>query len=214
MGQVRQTVVMGQPRVRKAPVSGAAWVIAAVLGGLAVVATWLANQVILGSFADAPRPDDLLFELLPYVRGARWLTVVALVAGLGAFVWVALRSSMSWIPVAGARIAVMYLLRAGLIVLTPLAPAHGEGIFVFPQPQFGMFPSGHTALIAMLALLAPDDRPWLRRFEWAMLGLMVTGLLLARGHYSIDIAGGLLLAYFVATVRTRGGSTAPNLHGP
>ncbi|AQP45730.1 hypothetical protein RPIT_13695 [Tessaracoccus flavus] len=204
---VVHTVAMEQPLVPNAPSPVGAWATAAGLGALAVVATWLANRVIVGSFADAPRPEDLLFEALPYVRGARWLTVVALVGGLGAFLWVTLRSSPSRIPAVGARIAVMYLIRALLIVLTPLAPAHGEGIFVFPQPQFGMFPSGHTALAAMLALLAPADRPWLRWFEWAMVGVMIAGLLLARGHYSIDIAGGLLLAYFVATVRTRGGSS-------
>lgn len=64
-----------------------AWATAVGLGVVAAVATWLANQVIVGSFADAPRPDDLLFELLPYVSPARWLTVVALAAGIGVYLW-------------------------------------------------------------------------------------------------------------------------------
>ena len=103
----------------------------------------------------------------------------------------------------------MYLIRAGMIALTPLAPAYGEGIFVFPQEQFGTFPSGHTALLTLLALLVPDDQPRLRRFHWAMVAVMIAGLLLAHGHYSIDIVGGLLLAYFVATVWRTGRLFAP-----
>ncbi|MHA7861757.1 phosphatase PAP2-related protein [Tessaracoccus sp. Y36] len=169
------------------------------LGALAAVASWLANQVIVGSFADAPRPDDLLFGLLPYVRPARWLTVVALVAGPAVFLWAILRAAPSRLPEVLAAIALMYLLRAGMIVLTPLAPAQGEGVFVFPPQQYGMFPSGHTTLLALLALLVPEGPVWVRWFLWSMTAVMIAGLLLARGHYSIDVAGGLLLAYFVAT---------------
>ena len=33
---------------------------------------------------------------------------------------------------------------------------------------------------------------------------MIAGLILAHGHYSIDVIGGLLLSYFVATVWQRG----------
>lgn len=195
---------MEAPTAREPLAPGTAWSIALSLGALAAVASWLANQVILGSFADAPRPDDLLFELLPYVRPARWLTVVALVAGPAVFLWAILRASPSRLPEVLAAIALMYLLRAGMIVLTPLAPAHGEGVFVFPPQQYGMFPSGHTTLLVLLALLVPEGPVWVRWFLWSMTAVMIAGLLLARGHYSIDVAGGLLLAYFVATACGRG----------
>ena len=33
--------------------------------------------------------------------------------------------------------------------------------------------------------------------QWSMVVLMSAGLVLAQGHYSIDVVGGLLLAYFV-----------------
>lgn len=187
------------------PVSPAlAWAVALGLGALAAVATWLANRVLVAYFSDAPRPADLLFELLPHVYAARWLTVVALASGVGVFLWAILRTSPSRLPAVGTRVAVMYLLRAAMIVLTPLAPAYGDGIFVFAQEQFGMFPSGHVGLITLLAMLTPADRPGARRFLWSMVAVMVAGLLLAHGHYSIDIVGGLLLAYFVATVTGRG----------
>lgn len=173
------------------------------------MATGLANALIISRFPDAVRPDDLLFELLPYVGPARWLTLVSLFAGIGAFLWVTIRPAPSTLPAVGAAVALLYLLRAGIMILTPLAPAHGEGFFVFPQVQYGMFPSGHTALLTLLALLVPVEQRRHRRFQWSMVALMIAGLLLAHGHYSIDVVGGLLLAHFVATVWRHGTLFSP-----
>ncbi|WP_122263400.1 phosphatase PAP2-related protein [Ornithinimicrobium cerasi] len=175
----------------------AAWGVAAGLGLLALLATSLANSLLAERFADAVRPDDLLFELLPYVRPARWLTVLALVLGFAILLVDLLRRDLHRLPAVGTVFAVMYLLRAGIMVLTPLAPAQGEGPFIFTPQNYGMFPSGHVAAMTLLALLTPVDRPGLRRLQWLLVLLMSAGLLLARGHYSIDVVGGLLLASFV-----------------
>ena len=91
----------------------------------------------------------------------------------------------------------MYLLRAGIMVLTPLAPAQGEGPFLFSPQQYGMFPSGHVAALTLLAMLTPADRPRLRTLQRVLVAVMAAALVLAHGHYSIDVVGGLLLAYFV-----------------
>lgn len=176
---------------------GAAWAVCLGLGALALLATYLGNALIVERFSGAVRPDDLLFELLPYVRPARWLTVLALVVGFGVFLADLLRTDPSRLPAVGTVFALMYLSRAVLMVLTPLAPAQGEGPFIFSPQQYGMFPSGHVAAVVLLALLTPRNRPGPRRVQWLMLLLMVAGLLLARGHYSIDVVGGLLLGYVV-----------------
>lgn len=186
-----------------------AWLTAIGVAAVAAVATAVANIVLVHYFADAVRPDDLMFELLPYVRPARWLTAIPLFIGPAVFLWAMLRTAPLKLPAVGAAVAIMYLLRAGMIVLTPLAPAHGDGGFVFSTVQYGMFPSGHTAVITLLTLLVPDELPWLRRFMWVMVGTMIAGMLLAHGHYSIDIVGGLLLAYFVATVWRSGRLFSP-----
>ena len=191
---------------------GPTWGVAVGLGVLAAVATLLANLLIVRAFPDAARPDDLLFELLPHVRSARWLTVVALVLGFGVFLTDLLRRDglgSRRLQVAATTFALMYLLRAGMTVLTPLASAQGDEPFVFTPQQYGMFPSGHTAVMTVLALLTPPERPWTRRILWAMVLVMITGLLLARGHYSIDIVGGLLLAYFVVHVWQSGRVFSP-----
>lgn len=201
---------MGSTSDEAAPRSGlAAWGVVVGLGLLAAAATVLGNQLIVSRFADAARPHDLLFELLPYVGPAKWLTVVALVIGFGLFVFGVLRRNLSRTPAVLAPFALMYLLRALIMVLTPLAPAQGEGPFVFEVQQYGMFPSGHVGVAVLLAMLTPADRRWERRTQWAMVALMVAGMLLARGHYSIDIVGGMLLSYFVVHVWQSGRLFAP-----
>lgn len=203
------------------PRVGTLWVVAVGLGVLAAGATVLANQLISRRFPDAPRPEDLLFQLLPYVEAARWLTVLALVVGFGLFL-VDIVRSQGWAGLLGRRVAdagvvfaLMYLLRAGLIVLTPLAPSQPGRVFVFEPPQLGMFPSGHVAALTLLVLLSASERPWVRRVQVGMLVLMVAGLLLARGHYSVDVAGGLLLGYAVLHLwRGTGSSLLARLAGP
>ena len=182
----------GRPRSRRA-----AWGVALGLGAVALVANELANALIVERFSDAARPDDLLFELLPYVRPARWLTLVALAVAFGTFLVDLVRRDLARFPAVGTVFALMYLFRAGIMVLTPLAPAQGDGPFIFSPPQYGMFPSGHVAAVTVLALLTPAGRGWQRRVQWSMVVLMSAGLVLAHGHYSIDVVGGLLLAYFV-----------------
>jgi membrane-associated phospholipid phosphatase len=64
--------------------------------------------------------------------------------------------------------------------------------------QHGMFPSGHTMLAAAIYFLIDGQRhPGFKRAA-GLLGLaeMIT-LILSRGHYSIDVAGGVMLAFIV-----------------
>lgn len=176
---------------------GRAWALALALAALAAGTTWLGNVVILSRFPDRPRPDDLLFELLPYVPLLRYLTLTTLVIGFALFLADVVRRNLRRLPALVSVIAVMYTLRAGLMVLTPLASSQGDQPFVFAQQQYGMFPSGHVAVLAMLVMLTPADHVRSRRVQQVMLALMCASLVLAHGHYSVDVVGGLLLSYFV-----------------
>lgn len=188
---------LSSPPLHRPASAAAAWGLALGLGVLALTATLLGNQLIIARLSGAVRPDDLLFELLPYVRPARWLTVAALVVGFGVFLLDVVRRDPSRLPGVGAVFALMYLFRALIMVLTPLAPAQGDEPFIFSPQQYGMFPSGHVAAVTLLLMLTPPERTWQRRVQGAMVVVMIIGLLLARGHYSIDVVGGLLLAFFV-----------------
>jgi membrane-associated phospholipid phosphatase len=182
-----------------------AWLVAAGLLVLVAATSILGNRLILSAFADRPRPRDLLFELLPYVGWTRYLTVVALVIGFSLFLYYVLTYEPPRIPAFTAIFALMYILRAAFMILTPLASSQGDGPFVFRMQQYGMFPSGHIAASLILVLLTSAAlAPGLRRVQWVLLLMQGAGLVLAHGHYSIDVVGGLLLAYFVVTVWQHG----------
>jgi len=181
------------------------WLVALLLITAVGAATVYSNRLILTMFPDRPYPRDLLFELLPYVGWARYLTVIALVAGFSLFLYYAIHHEPGRIPAFTTIFALMYLFRAAMIVLTPLGSAQGEGAFVFDVQQYGMFPSGHMAASLILVLLTSAERaPALRRVQILLAVLQLAGLILAHGHYSIDVVGGALLAYFVVHVWTDG----------
>lgn len=181
------------------------WLASIALLAAAAIVTLFANHLILTRFPERPYPRDLLFELLPYVSWTRYLTVAALVIGFSVFLYYAPRHEPRRIPAFAAVFGLMYLLRAVIIMLTPLGSAQGDAAFVLGVQQYGMFPSGHAAASLMLVMLTSAEwAPGLRRLQALLATLDIAGLLLAHGHYSIDIIGGLLLAYFVVHVWTDG----------
>lgn len=164
--------------------------------------TLLASRFIDTAFPRRVRPQDLMFRLLPHIEGAEYLADAALVAAvviLLVYVW---RSARRDLPGIICAFALAYALRAVMLVLTPLAMPHGShGAFgILPVAQNGMFPSAHTATSALSFMLIDAKRaPALRRAAAAFAVTVWISLLVAHAHYSIDITGGLLLAYFVST---------------
>lgn len=179
--------------------------VAAVLAAVAVACSRAASWFIAARFPDRPMPRDLLLDALPYVSASQYVAdaaVLLAMALLAVHLW---RAAPRELPGVVTAFALAYLLRAALIVLTPLASPHGGGAFGFMPSQVGMFPSGHSANVLLCVLFARADRS--RAFKGVVTALACTewvALLLSRGHYSIDIAGGLLLAYFIWTEWTRG----------
>lgn len=165
-----------------------------------VSASIVASRYIGVAFPLRPEPADLLFEVLPYVPFAEYTADAAVVSAILMLVYYAIRRAPARLPRMLSVFALMYLLRAVMIVLTPLAAPYGvEQPFGFmPMIQNGMWPSGHAAATMLCVLLIDRRRaPWLSRAALVFAVAEWVSLLLARGHYSIDIIGGLLLAYFV-----------------
>jgi membrane-associated phospholipid phosphatase len=173
----------------------------AVAAGASLGGSWF----IAARYPHRPAPRDTLFELLPYSANARYLTAAALSVGLALFIrhaWVAVPDQL---PKIISIFALMYLFRAVLICLTPLANAHGDGPFLIPVVQHGMFPSGHSAASLLFVLLTdPRRAPGLRRLLLGLALIVWVTLVVAHGHYSIDVVGGLLLAYFCEREWSRG----------
>lgn len=165
------------------------------LGG---VAARVASAFIGGRFADRPIPRDLLFELVPHLTWTQYIADgLAMLMPL-IVAWYVLRKAPEDAPGVVALMGVMQLCRAVINVLTPLASPLGNGTYwgFIPYVQNGMFTSGHVAT-ALLCYLVVDRRraPRLKPLMgWLVIAESVT-LISSRGHYSIDVIGGILLAY-------------------
>lgn len=145
-------------------------------------------------------PPDLLFDTLPLIPWTQYLTDIALLAQLALLIWYVSRGRWSRLPEMIALFSIMQLFRAVIIVLTPLAGPLGNGAFygLIRVTQNGQFPSGHAASVFLFYLfVVASEAPRLRKVMLAFVVVEYSSLLLSRGHYSIDIIGGLLLSYFV-----------------
>lgn len=173
----------------------------------------IASDVIARNFTDRPQPDDLALRALPYIpEVGKLVDVLAALGPLVVLIHFA-RKRANDIPWAIGAFGVTVLLRSAIVVLTPLASPHegmrSAGVFHGSQGlvpgQNGMFPSGHAANLFLCFLLIDKKQdPTLRWIAFAISVAEWCALLLSRMHYSIDIVGGLLLAYFVFSEWTQG----------
>lgn len=158
------------------------------------------NMLIARHFPDRPRPHDLLLEFLPTSTVAQYVTEFAIIASFVVLLFYGVRYARTEVPGMVAIFGIMYLIRSVLMVLTPFASAYtGPGNFgLIPLDQLGMFPSGHVAA-SLLCMMLIDSRkaPALKRLALALMIAQWLALLLSHAHYSIDIAGGILLGLFV-----------------
>lgn len=187
--------------------SGLAWRCAKGLVFLlfAGVCSLLASNYIGRAFPDRPTPRDFLFEVLPYVDIGQYLNDIAVFGAVFLLLGYAFFRAPKDLPDLLGMFGTMYLLRAAIMILTPLASAHGNDAHYGIVPllnieviQNGMFPSGHTAAALLCFLLVdPKRAPRLRKLQLVLAFVTWITLILSHGHYSIDVVGGLLLSYFV-----------------
>jgi membrane-associated phospholipid phosphatase len=172
---------------------------------LAAIASGLSSRYIAHAFPERPTPRDLLFEKLPYLDAGQYINDIVVFAAIFLLLGYGLTRGLDQLPDILGVFSTMYLLRAAMTVLTPLASAHGNGaeygivpVLHIPLVQNGMFPSGHAAAALLCFLMVDKTRaPRLRALQLALAVIAWITLLLSHGHYSIDIIGGLLLSYFV-----------------
>ncbi len=147
----------------------------------------------------SPEPvGDFLLNSIPRIK---WMGYVAdaillLVTALLVFAY---RNNKSRIPFLIYSVGSILFARSVLILLTPAGNSFGNteywDLFSFGHLPSGMFPSGHTAYVFLSYL-------WLRSFgkkylviSHALFIAEIAALIVSHGHYSIDIIGGMMLAY-------------------
>jgi membrane-associated phospholipid phosphatase len=161
------------------------------------------SELIQRLYPDRPVVPDLLFTLLPDVPVLAFVTDPIMIAAIVLLFWYIFRHDRRHLPYYVFTVGIAYVFRGLLMILTPLGRPTGNldsyGVsIVVNLKQHGMFPSGHTMLAAAIYLLIDGKRH--PGFKWAT-GLLclaeIVTLILSRGHYSIDIAGGTMLSFIV-----------------
>ncbi|MFA5796883.1 MAG: phosphatase PAP2 family protein [Candidatus Woesearchaeota archaeon] len=102
------------------------------------------------------------------------------------------------IPFALSVLAAFAILRALILPLTPLTNPFPYPEEFSPFSQFnagGAFPSGHAGFAILFFLLIPWKEKKLK--YTALFTALLTGffMIISRGHYTIDVVGGILLGY-------------------
>jgi membrane-associated phospholipid phosphatase len=161
------------------------------------------SELIQWLYPDRPIVPDLLFTLLPDIPVLAFVTDPIMIAAIVLLFWYMFRRDRSHLPYYFFTVGVLYVFRGLLMVLTPLGRPTGNldsyGVSIAVNlKQHGMFPSGHTMLAAAIYFLIDGKRhPGFKRAAGLLcLAEMIT-LLLSRGHFSIDLAGGVMLSFIV-----------------
>lgn len=170
---------------------------------VSIIANNLASRFIHFFFPERLPAHDLIFTLTPTLLWTQYISDPLLLVSLGAFLVMIFRRVKRGHQIlirqvifsAGAVLS----LRAIMEILTPLQrmETFNQPYGIFQVIQHGLFPSGHTAISFLIYLYAQKLKPkkkWLMFFSFQLIAQIVV-LLLSRGHYSIDIAGGLMIAY-------------------
>ncbi|OQB06570.1 MAG: PAP2 superfamily protein [bacterium ADurb.Bin212] len=168
---------------------------------VAVVANFVGSWIIKTFFPDRVAVTDLMFKITPHYPSLQYLTDIFNIFSFLLIIYYMVINKFKNANYILANYAWVYLLRAFLIIMTPLGGINGNdaqyGISAIKQ--YGAFPSGHTIMVTITYLILRDSASTKYLKGLALLcviGEIIT-LILSRGHYSIDIVGALLLCYFV-----------------
>jgi PAP2 superfamily C-terminal len=102
----------------------------------------------------------------------------------------------------GICLYVAYFLHWLFLHATTLPPPDNSvwqfppGVFTLgrPHPSDFWF-SGHTANAVLIALATDGQRAWIKGLAWANVAFQILLVLSTRTHYTIDILGGIFVAY-------------------
>jgi membrane-associated phospholipid phosphatase len=162
--------------------------------------TYLHNYMSEGK--TLPMLSDLILDNIPYMDVAFYYDVGSLLSVFAVVMYIVVKKEVKRFPYFLILIGIFYIVRGIFIVLTPfgnppLFNGTGAPFNGFSKYELGVYPSGHVGNAVIFFLLARD-----KFFKWLLLAIVIfiiITLLLARGHYSIDIFSGWFFAYAIIT---------------
>lgn len=175
------------------------WSVLVLAAGIAL--NMLGSRLI-GLYApDRPIPPDLFFTYVPYLGWTQYASDIANVFSVAILAVYIFSGRFRLIPMVLMTFGLAEVMR-GLIILlnplgSPLGPEMRYGVTNFVAiTQYGQFPSGHT-MVVVLSYFLVDWRsaPSLKALMLFSVVVEMVALIASRGHYSIDIVGGFLIAY-------------------
>lgn len=168
-------------------------------------ATLFSNYLISIYFPVRPIADDVMFKLFPHVPALSVIADGIITFTLISTIFVFTKLKSERIAQVGMAIGTMFFIRSILNFVTPLGDPSGDVVrygFLERFPLLGMFPSGHMASMNFefwLLTLWGYSKKW----RYSLVLLMIAesiALWSTRGHYTIDIIGGIVLGYFVVEI--------------
>lgn len=159
------------------------------------------NSEIIQHFFPYRQPVlDTLFLLTPQIMWTQYLTDIAVLVSPIVLLIYIIKKDLEHLPYYIMVFSTGYLLRGFLILLNPIGGYFGNmnQYGLTDIMQHGMFPSGHTVLVFVSYYLSKGIVPKPARIVLLIsCWVEVICLVLSRGHYGIDIIGGILVSYFV-----------------
>jgi membrane-associated phospholipid phosphatase len=153
-----------------------------------------------------PALNDLLFAITPFIPWLQYGADFFIISTIVIMAIYLFPKRIHKFPQIVAAIGVMEWVRAFLVVATPLGGPARPNIHYGMTPFImnGPFPSGHTAFVFMCYLfINKKEEPLIKMILLISVFGEIISLILSRGHYTIDVAGGLLLTYVVYDIFIR-----------
>jgi hypothetical protein len=164
---------------------------------LGIILNQLSGYLITKLYPTLPVLNDIILDHIPYFEISFFYDLAALITLVIFVVYVIHRKKFAELPFYMSLFGLFHILRAVFIIMTPFAnPAvqHNQILNGFSLFNAGVYPSGHTGWAFLTVFFAEGKY---RTILLIMSIAIVVFLLLARGHYSIDIFSGIIFAYAV-----------------
>ncbi len=158
----------------------------------------LVNQVsswyIMSKYPSLPILNDILLDKIPYLNLV-WLFDLLSLSTVILFIIYAYKKDFERAPFFLMLFGISQLVRGVFIGLTPLgSPKLDTGLFKGSMFREGLYPSGHTGFSFLAFLLSKGKMKIV--FLTLTILIMIT-LLVARGHYCIDIFSAIIFNYAI-----------------
>ena len=160
--------------------------------------TYLYHYVAAGN--TLPELPDLVLDNIPYWDIDFLYDIFCFLAMFIFIAYIVDKRVLNKVPYFLMLLGIFNIIRGIFIVLTPLGnpPLFDgtQGLFNgFSKYEFGVYPSGHIGSVFLYLILS--ESRFYRILQLSCMLIITVALLLARGHYSIDILSGILFAYAI-----------------